>query len=79
LEDADLDNIFILHPNGISERIRRKNVFRDGNDAIKVYPGSIIFVPRKSQNLFLTQSIQAYATIIGNLGVSLASLAVIKD
>ncbi len=79
LEDADLDNIFILHPNGISERIKRKNVFRDGNDAIKVYPGSIIFVPRKSQNLFLTQSIQAYATIIGNLGVSLASLAVIKD
>ena len=46
---------------------------------IDIYPGSIIFVPRKTQNLFLTQSIQAYATILGNLGVSLASLSVLKD
>tara|TARA_X000000950_G_scaffold288221_1_gene403957 strand:+ start:1897 stop:3609 length:1713 start_codon:yes stop_codon:yes gene_type:complete len=79
LEDADLENVFILYPNGISKRIKRKNLFRDGNDVIDIYPGSIIFVPRKAQNLFLTQSIQAYATILGNLGVSLASLSVIKD
>ncbi len=79
LDDADLENVFILYPNGISKRIKRKNLFRDGNDAIEVYPGSIIFVPRKSQNLFFTQSIQAYATILGNLGVTLASLSVIKD
>ena len=79
LEDADLENVFILYPNGISKRIKRKNLFRDGNDKIDIYPGSIIFVPRKAQNLFLTQSIQAYATILGNLGVSLASLSVLKD
>ena len=79
LEDADLENVFILYPNGISKRIKRKNLFRDGNDMIDIYPGSIIFVPRKTQNLFLTQSIQAYATILGNLGVSLASLSVLKD
>ncbi len=79
LEDADLNNIFILHPNGISEKVKRKNVFRDGNSQVAIYPGSIIFVPRKPQNIFLTQSLQAYATILGNIGVSLASLSVIKD
>lgn len=79
LEDADLNNIFILHPNGISEKVQRKNVFRDGNSKVKIYPGSIIFVPRKPQNIFVTQSLQAYATILGNIGVSLASLSVLKD
>ena len=79
LENADLGNIFILYPNGVSQRVKRKNLFRDGNNKIEIYPGSIIFVPRKTQNLFLTQSIQAYATILGNLGVSLASLSVLKD
>ena len=79
LEDADLNNIFILHPNGISEKVQRKNVFRDGNSKVEIYPGSIIFVPRKPQNIFVTQSLQAYATILGNIGVSLASLSVLKD
>ena len=79
LEDADLNNIFILHPNGISEKVKKKNLFRDGRTSTKIYPGSIIFVPRKPENILLTQSLQAYATILGNIGVSLASLSVIKD
>ena len=29
-EFADGSNIFVLHPNGVSERLKRKNVFRDG-------------------------------------------------
>ena len=78
-DNADINNIFILHPNGVSEKVQRKNVFRDGNSKIKLYPGSIIFVPKKPDNIFFTQSMQAYATILGNLGVSLASLSVLKD
>ena len=78
-ETADINNVFILHPNGVSEKVKRRNLFRDGDSVIKIYPGSIIFVPRKLENIYLTQSLQAYAAIIGNLGVSLASLAVIKD
>lgn len=78
-DSADVNNIFILHPNGISEKIKRKNVFRDGNSEIKLFPGSIVFIPRKSNSAYTAQSLQAYVNIIGNLGVSLASLAVIKD
>ncbi len=79
LSRADLDNIFVLLPNGVSVRVKNKNLFRDGVSKIDIYPGSIIFIPRKSDRILLTQSLQAYASILGNLGVSLASLSVIKD
>ena len=79
LSRADLDNIFVLLPNGVSVRVKNKNLFRDGISKVDIYPGSIIFIPRKSDRIILTQSLQAYASILGNLGVSLASLSVIKD
>ena len=79
--NSDLKNVYVLHPNGESIRIsRNKNVFTRQIKDVEIYPGSIIFVPRKIKNnsaaLLRTQ---AYATILGNLGVSLASLAVLKD
>lgn len=76
---ADKSGIFLVHPNGVSERLDRKSVFRDGISRANIYPGTIIFVPKQGSSLFRTQSIQAYATILGNLGVSLASVAVLKD
>ena len=76
---ADGSSIFILHPNGISERVSRKNVFRDNRDEFMIYPGSIIFVPREIPNTFRAAAFQGYASILGNLGVSLASISVLKD
>ena len=76
---ADKSSIFILHPNGISERASRKNVFRDNRDEFMIYPGSIIFVPREIPNTFRAEVFQGYASILGNLGVSLASISVLKD
>ena len=75
---ADQNSLFVLHPNGISEKISTRNVFR-GRKNIKIYPGSIIFIPRKMPNQFRAQSLQAYASILGNLGISLASISVLKD
>ena len=52
----------------------------DKNSEIIIYPGTIIFVPRKLENKYAQrQSLQAYISILGNLGVSLASLSVLKD
>ena len=77
---ADRSNIFILHPNGISERVSRKNVFKVGRgEKINIFPGSIIFVPREIPNTFRAEVLQGYTSIIGNLGVSLASISVLKD
>ena len=50
------------------------------NSEVKIYPGSIIFVPRKINNDFVRrQTLQAYTSILSNLGVSLASISVLKD
>jgi len=76
-KNADKSSIYILHANGDTYRSSNKNLFlRDKK--IAVYPGSIIFVPRKSNSRFLvTQTAQAYAAILGNIGVSLASISVL--
>ena len=77
---ADRSNIFILHPNGVSERISSKNVFRVGRgDKVNIFPGSIIFVPKEIPNTFRAEVLQGYTSILGNLGVSLASISVLKD
>lgn len=80
LESADLKNIFVIHPNGTSQAIKKaRNVFVGKSSEIDLYPGTIVFIPKEYENIFVTQSIQAYASILGNIGVTLASLSVLKD
>ena len=78
-DSADSSSIFVLFPDGTSKRISSKNIFRDGSRSVELYPGSVIFVPKKHNNMFRANIIQSYAAILGNLGVSLASLSVIKN
>ena len=80
-EGADKDNIFILSPNGESYKTKiNRNLFASRNSQIDIYPGSIIYVPESLDNSYQSMlQAQAYATILGNFGVSLASLSVLKD
>ena len=79
---ADNESIYILHPNGESQLYRSKrNIFesRPKND-IQIYPGSIIFVPRELDDSTPRRlAAQAYVSILGNLGIALASLSAIND
>ena len=75
---ADKNSLFILHPNGLSERISTRNIFQDRNN-VSIYPGSIIFIPRKIPNIYRSELLQSYTSILSNLGVSLASISVLKD
>jgi len=79
---ADNKSIYILHPNGETEKYSRKrNIFesRPRSD-ITIYPGSIIFVPRELDNRAARGiAAQAYVSILSSLGISLASLASIDD
>ena len=82
LESADKNAIYLLLPNGESIRLHnRKNLFMNYNSTeVTIYPGSVIFIPRKINSDYLKrQSLQAYAAILGNIGVSLASISVLKD
>jgi protein involved in polysaccharide export with SLBB domain len=82
LKSADMSSIYVLLPNGDSYKVmNRKNVFMNNKEiSTQLTPGSIIFVPRKIDNrLIRMQAIQAYAAIVSNFGVSVASLAVLND
>ena len=78
----DAESIYVLHPNGESELYSSKrNIFESSPEsATKIYPGSIIFVPRKLDEATPRRlSAQAYVSILGNLGIALASLSSINN
>ena len=79
---ADRESIYILHPNGESQLYRSKrNIFESSpKSEMKIYPGSIIFVPRAlDESAPRRLATQAYVSILGNLGIALASLSAIND
>lgn len=80
-KSADKNAIYVLHPNGNSERFGfNRNIFTGNSSELELFPGSVIFVPRKIDSSASNRlAAQAYATILGNIGVSLASISVLKD
>ena len=77
---ADQKEVYILFPDGEVVRVGSKNVFMQNKKKYNIHPGSIIFVPRKTDNpLIASQIAQAYATILGNIGVTITSLSILND
>ena len=78
---ADTESIFIYQPNGESfQYSKNKNVFKSQSDEVRLYAGTIIYVPRKINNEYLNRlRTQAYASILSSMGVSLASISVLRD
>lgn len=79
---ADFESIYILHPNGETFRFSQKrNIFeREPKNSVTIYPGSVIFVPRKLDDSATRRlATQAYVSILGNIGVALASLSAINN
>ena len=79
---ADSNSIYILHPNGESQLYKSKrNIFESSpKNEIRIYPGSIIFVPKAlDKSAPRRLAAQAYVSILGNLGIALASLSAISD
>lgn len=79
---ADTQAIYILHPNGESSSYsKNRNIFENSPKSdIEIYPGSIIFVPRKLDDSTSRRlATQAYVSILGNLGIALASLSTINN
>lgn len=80
-ESADEEKIYILHPNGETFLLNpSRNIFSNQPKNQEIFPGSIIFVPKKVENRLAARlAAQSYAAILGSIGVSLASLSVLKD
>ena len=79
--NADKNNVFVLNANGETFRLKiKKNLFTSLDNNIEIFPGSVIYIPESLDSGYQTAlQAQAYAAILGNLGVSLASLSVLKD
>ena len=79
---ADKESIYILYPNGESQLYSTKrNIFESSPESkISIKPGSIIFVPRElDESTPRRLAAQAYVSILGNLGIALASLSSINN
>ncbi len=79
---ADQNSIYILHANGEAQLYSKKrNIFENSpKSRINIYPGSIIFVPRVlDESTPRRLAAQAYVSILGNLGIALASLSSISN
>ena len=75
-EQANTKSIFIMYPNGQTEQFNmRKKLFANQSKKVNIRPGSVIYVPKKIDNSVTSQiTAQAYATILGNIALSLASI-----
>ena len=75
-EQANHKSIFIMYPNGKTKQFNRKrNLFASKSQEIIIKPGSVIYVPKKVDDTLSSRiTAQAYATILGNISLTLASL-----
>ena len=80
-EYADKKAIYVLQPNGDTQRLGiERNIFVNQSKNIEITPGSVIFIPRELDNTAARRlSAQAYVSILGNIGIALASLSSIND
>lgn len=79
---ADRELVYVLHPNGEAQLYKSKrNIFESRpKSEVKIYPGSIIFVPSSIGNTAPRRiTTQAYVAILGNIGIALASLSALND
>ena len=82
LDSSDLNNIFVIYPNG--EVIRTSNggrlsLLNNRSNDILIYPGSVIYVPRevKSRDAALVASV--WAPIVSSAATSITALSVLNN
>ena len=75
-EQANIQSIFIMYPNGKTKQFNRKrNLFASRSQEIIIEPGSVIYVPKKIDDTLSSRlTAQAYATILGQAALAIASV-----
>tara|TARA_B100001741_G_scaffold313580_1_gene320431 strand:+ start:3670 stop:5484 length:1815 start_codon:yes stop_codon:yes gene_type:complete len=77
LETGEKHTIFVVHPNGKTERLTGNKIFSNNNDVL-IYPGSIIYIPHTASPMEGMQSAAIWAPIISSIALSLTSLSIIN-
>ena len=79
LETGEKKSVFVVHPNGKTERLTYTSRLLKREREILIYPGSIIYVPQSSSLLNGVQSAAIWAPIISSITLSLTSLSVLNN
>jgi len=81
LESADSNNLFVIHPNGQINRLSNRplSFLNNRSNKILIYPGSIIYVPRKVMTRDAALVASIWAPIVSALALSITSLSVLDN
>jgi protein involved in polysaccharide export with SLBB domain len=80
LDSADNSNIYVVHPNGELNRVSgasRLSFLDYRGDDILIYPGSVVYIPRKVNSRDPAMVASIWAPIVSALALSITSLSVL--
>jgi protein involved in polysaccharide export with SLBB domain len=79
LDGADKKNIFVIHPNGEINSLKANSLSIRNNRAsdILIYPGSVIYVPKKVTKRDPSLVASIWAPILSSLAVTATSLSIL--
>ena len=80
LDSADNKNIYVVHPNGELNRVTgtsRLSFLNNRGEDILIYPGSVIYIPRKVNSRDPAMVASIWAPIVSALALSITSLSVL--
>ena len=82
LDSADRRNIFVVHPNGEVKRIQSRGLsfLSNRSNDILIYPGSVIYIPRRVKNPRDAAVVAAiWAPIVSAMATSITALSVLDN
>ena len=82
LRNGNINNLFIVHPNGETENFSSKSRLSfiiAENDKQLIYPGSIIYIPQNTNFASTLQVASIWAPILSSVALSLTSLSVLNN
>ena len=81
LESADSRNIFVVHPNGEVNRIQSRGLsfLSNRSNDILIYPGSVIYVPRRVSSRDPAIIASIWAPIVSAMATSITALSILDN
>ncbi len=82
LDTADMKNLFIVHPNGETQILKSNSglsLILAEPDRDLIYPGSIIYIPQKTNYANSLEVASVWAPILSSIALSITSLSVLNN
>jgi polysaccharide biosynthesis/export protein len=82
IQSADLNNTFVIHPNGEVNRISngsRLSMLNNRDNEILIYPGSVIYIPREVKSRDASVIASIWAPIVSSAATSITALSVLNN